>query len=502
MKYDNDKSSEQWVEEHVVRFMEKSRHTEQELTSLRAFLSSQYLDVINFQQVCDNLYDGIHITDGEGRVLFINRAYTRTTGIRPEELLGRKVSDIEKEGLLYNGSVTERVIRQKKRVNSVATIHRLNKKVLVTGNPVFDESGALKMVVTNTRDFLELKQLEAKLLFLSAEQQGRSDGTVSIQHKTLCGVGGQSAAMQAVMKLVCSVAPTDATVLITGESGTGKEVIANEIVQRSQRSDKPFVKLNCAAIPGALLESELFGYEEGAFTGAKRAGKRGLFEVANGGVILLDEVGDMPLDLQAKLLRVLQSKTMLRIGGSKPVELDVRLIASTNKDLQEEVRKGRFREDLYYRLNVVPVALPPLRERREEIPALTEYFCQAFSKKYGRTTHFTQEALVLMQEYSWPGNIRELENLVERMVILCYPHTVTGDDVAGVLFPQGTMGCPAQGTLKEQVQAFERQLILKTLRSAGSMRKAAQMLGVDHSTIVKKCRQYGLSVERSDVTSE
>lgn len=492
MSYYGDKMTKKWAEESVVRYLDKSKHRDMELSSLRTFLSSQHLEAINFQQVCDNLYDGIHITDGEGKVLFINQAYTRTTGIYPEELLGRKVCDIEREGILYTGSVTDRVIQQKRRINSVATILRMHKEVLVTGNPVFDENGDIKLVVTNTRDFSELKRLEAQLMYMAEEHQKAQKDTGFASAEDASGVTDQSAAMRAVMKLVCSVAPTDATVLITGESGTGKELVANEIVRRSQRSGKPFIKLNCAAIPSALLESELFGYEEGAFTGAKRAGKAGLFEIANGGVILLDEIGDMPMDLQAKLLRVLQSRTMLRIGGSKPVKLDVRVLASTNKDLKEEVQNGRFREDLYYRLNVVPISLPPLRERREEIPALIEYFCQSFSKKYGRTTHFSDEALLLMQEYHWPGNIRELENLVERMVILCYPHVVAADDVADVLYPEKPVMQSERYTLKAQVQAFERQVIVRTLHSAGSMRKAAQILGVDHSTIVKKCRMYGI----------
>lgn len=497
MSYYGDEMTKKWTEENVTRYLDKSRHRDQELSSLRMLLSSRQLEFINFQQVCDNLYDGIHITDGEGKVLFINRAYTRTTGIYPEELLGRRVSDIEREGVLYTGSVTERVIRQKKRVNSVATILRMKKEVLVTGNPVFDENGDVKLVVTNTRDFSELKQLEAQLMYVAEEQQkGQTDAVLTLSGDAE-GIVDRSPAMRAVMKLVCSVAPTDATVLITGESGTGKEVVANEIVRRSRRSQRPFIKLNCAAIPGPLLESELFGYEEGAFTGAKKAGKAGLFEMANGGTILLDEIGDMPMDLQAKLLRVLQSRTVLRIGGSKPVALDVRVIASTNKDLKREVQNGRFREDLYYRLNVVPIALPPLRARLEEIPALTEHFCQAFSQKYGRTTHFSEQALLVMRGYPWPGNIRELENLVERMVILCYPHQVTADDVAAVLYPEQSLVPTGQQTLKAQVQAFERQVILRTLHTAGTMRKAAQILGVDHSTIVKKCRLYG--IDRSGI---
>ena len=212
--------------------------------------------------------------------------------------------------------------------------------------------------------------------------------------------------MASVMALIRTIAPTDVTVLITGESGTGKELAANEIYQCSDRMGKPFIKVNCAAIPAELLESELFGYEEGAFTGARRAGKAGMFELANTGVILLDEIGDMPLPLQTKLLRVLQQRELMRIGGSKPIPLDIRVIASTNKDLREEVRQGRFREDLYYRLNVVPIELKPLRERREDIPYLTEQFCRGFNKKYGKNAQISSEGMELILAYNWPGNWR------------------------------------------------------------------------------------------------
>lgn len=322
----------------------------------------------DFREVCQHLYDGIHITDGEGVILFINDAYTRTTGIRPEQVLGRRVSEIE--GLLYQGSVTGQVLKTKQRVNAVATILGLGKEVLVTGTPVFDPFGNVKLVVTNTRDFPELKRLEGQLHTLTEERRKANQELAYLRQRQAGGkeLIYRSGAMESVVELARTVAQTDVTVLITGESGTGKELIANELYQNSARRDKPFIKVNCAAIPAELLESELFGYEEGAFTGARRSGKAGLFELADTGVILLDEIGDMPLALQTKLLRVLQQRELIRVGGSRPVKLDLRVIAATNKDLREQARQGRFREDLYYRLNVVPIELKPLRERRADIP--------------------------------------------------------------------------------------------------------------------------------------
>ena len=453
------------------------------------------LSQIDFREICENLYDGIHVTDGTGTIIFINQAYTRTTGIKPEDLLGRKVSEVEREGKLYKGAVTDTVLAQRRRVNSVATIFPLNKEVLVTGTPVFAPDGSIKMVVTNTRDFPELKRLEQQLLTLTEERQKADEELAYLRQQQTGGkqMYYHSAAMRQVVELIHTVAPTDVTVLITGESGTGKELIANEIYQNSTRRGKPFIKVNCAAIPAELLESELFGYEKGAFTGARRSGKSGMFELANTGVILLDEIGDMPLPLQAKLLRVLQQREIMRIGGSKTIQLDLRVIASTNLDLQEQVRAGRFREDLYYRLNVVPIELKPLRERKEDIPYLVERFCADFSKKYGKDTRISAAGMDLLQSYRWPGNIRELENMLERIVVTNSGGIITRDVVYSALNPDGShshLNPAAGGTLRQQVFAFEREVILQAVEREGSLRKAAKALGVDHSTLVKKYRHF------------
>lgn len=447
----------------------------------------------DFREVCENLYDGIHVSDGEGRILYINEAYTRTTGILPEEILGRKVSDIEGEGRLYHGSVTAQVLQKKTRVNSVAEIIKLGKEVLVTGTPVFDSEGKIKLVVTNTRDFPELKRLEKQLLTLT-EESNKAKEELAFLRKRQIGdkqLFCSSASMRTVMELIHTIAPTDVTVLITGESGTGKELAANEIYQKSSRCGKPFIKVNCAAIPTQLLESELFGYEEGAFTGAKKSGKAGMFELANTGVIFLDEIGDMPLALQTKLLRVIQQKELLRIGGNQPIKLDIRIIAATNRNLKEQIKEGLFREDLYYRLNVVPIQLQPLRDRKDDIPFLAKQFCDSFSQKYGKTASISPGAIALLQKYAWPGNIRELENLIERMVVTNFSGTISQSDVFSALHPGGLpfhIDEEGNASLKEQVSAFEREVIRHTLEREGSLRKAAKVLGVDHSTLVKKRR--------------
>ena len=451
----------------------------------------------DFRRVCEYNYDPIHVTDGEGNILFINEAYSRVTGIRPEVYVGRNIFDVEREGVLYKGSVSEQVIRTGKPVNNIARIHGKGIDVLVTGVPIFDEDGEIEMVVANTRDISGLKDMERELQSLTEERKKAEEELAYLRRRQMGDrrATHASSAMRMVEELIDTVAGTDVTVLITGESGTGKELAANEIYEKSPRAGKPFIKVNCAAIPAELLESELFGYEDGAFTGARKAGKAGLFELANTGVILLDEVGDMPMALQTKLLRVIQQRELRRIGGGAPIKLDIRIIASTNKDLRQAVRQGTFREDLYYRLNVVPLELKPLRERKEDIPRLVETFCSEFGRKYGKHVTVEEDGIELMLTYAWPGNIRELENLVERLVVTSVGETVNRAQVYRALAPAGIQlqsGADSRATLKEQVAAFEQEIIRAAVSREGSLRRAAAVLGVDHSTLVKKCKRYGM----------
>lgn len=452
---------------------------------------------LDFRKICENNYDPIHVADGEGTILFVNEAYTRITGIAPHQVVGRNIIDVEREGKLYKGSVTEMVLRTRQQVNNIAHIHGKGIDVLATGVPIFSENGEIEMVITNTRDISGLKEMERELQSLTEERKKAEEELAYLRRRQMGDrrASHDSRAMRMVAELIDTVAGTDVTVLITGESGTGKELAANEIYEKSPRAGKPFIKVNCAAIPAELLESELFGYEDGAFTGARKAGKAGLFELANTGVILLDEVGDMPMALQTKLLRVIQHRELRRIGGSTPVKLDIRIIASTNKDLRQAVRDGTFREDLYYRLNVVPLELKPLRERKEDIPGLVDIFCREFNKKYGKRAEIAPDGIELMLSYSWPGNIRELENLVERLVVTSVGGTITRAQIYRALTPSGAQ-MPSESdnraTLKEQVAVFEQEIIRAAVAREGSLRRAAAVLGVDHSTLVKKCKRYGM----------
>ncbi|TCW62633.1 sigma-54 dependent transcriptional regulator [Treponema sp. J25] len=322
---------------------------------------------------------------------------------------------------------------------------------------------------------------------------------------------GESPPMKTLRALIDKVAPTDSTVLITGESGTGKEVVARSIHRLSKRSDGPFVPINLGGIPENLLESELFGYEKGAFTGAEGR-KVGLFELASGGTLFLDEIGDMPLHLQVKLLRVLQDRKLIRLGGSRPIPIDVRIVAATNKNLEEAVREGQFREDLYYRLAVIRLHIPPLRERKEDIPVLAQRFTERFARELGRyPRRLSAEVLQFLDRYPFPGNVRELENAIERAVILSEGEEIKIEDFSFAgpwqasppafsgMEPPAAVGESPQnpsglgGLEGRSLQELEREAIrLALLRNGGHREKTAQELGITRRTLLNKIREYGL----------
>jgi two-component system response regulator AtoC len=300
---------------------------------------------------------------------------------------------------------------------------------------------------------------------------------------------GTSKQLRDILALIRKVAPTDSPVFIQGESGTGKELVANTVWHYSKRKDTPFIALNCASLSENLIESEIFGHEKGAFTSAYQL-KHGLVEVADKGTLFLDEIGEMPIGLQAKLLRFLDSGEFRRVGGNKAMRVDVRLITATNKDLPEMIKAGTFREDLFYRLNVITVILPPLRERKEDIPELARYFLKKYSKKLSKTVKdFTGEALDLLAGYNWPGNVRELENVIERAVILCESDRIDAEDLS----------IPSAATVAElgtnpSLEEMEKNYILRVLKEAnGNQSKASQLLGIDRKTLYLKLKKYGIS---------
>lgn len=369
--------------------------------------------------IIENSYDGIYITDHEGVTLKTNTAIERITGIPKEYYIGKKVDALIKRGILKI-SVTDKVLKQRRTV-SVVQENFSGNEILITGNPVFDEHGEIEKVVTNIRDLSDLNELQAELKKTNEanEKFKREIDRLKQRNNSVEGVVINNERMKIIYDMVDRIANVDATLLILGETGVGKDVFANYLYKRSSRSrEGQFIKVNCGAIPPDLLESELFGYESGAFTGASRKGKPGMFELADNGILFLDEVGELPLTLQVKLLGVLQDKEFQRIGGITPKKVNVRVIAATNRNLKEMVSQGSFRDDLYYRLNVIPVIIPPLKERREDILPLIQMFLNKFNESYQLNKEFEPKLNDFFYTYDWPGNIRELSNLIERLVII------------------------------------------------------------------------------------
>jgi len=473
----------------------------QDISDLEAIASelkaSQALNK-ELDAIIDSVYEGLYITDGKGYTTRINKSYTRITGIKPEEVIGWHMKDLVDKGY-YSQSVTLIVLEKKEPVTIMHTI-KGSKRCLITGNPVFNEKGEIICVVTTVRDITELINLKEKLEKTEELTRKYHLELAHLRQQQLekSEVVGQSRELKLVMDLAYRAAQVDANVLLLGETGVGKDVIALWIHKESPRKDGPFIKVNCAAIPESLLESELFGYEKGAFTGAQNKGKPGMFELADTGTILLDEVGDLPLSLQAKLLRVIQEKEITRIGGTKAQKLDLRIIAATNQDLAELVRKGRFREDLYYRLNVIPIHIPPLRERKEDIVLLAKHYLDYYNNKYNRRKQLHNSALEVMYKYDWPGNVRELRNLLERVVVIINEDVITRDHLKSLAEKSAKETPAAEGIkqrrLEEAVAELEKQLIAKALESKGSTRKAAALLGVSQPTVVRKARKYGLRI--------
>jgi PAS domain S-box-containing protein len=362
--------------------------------------------------IIESSFDAIYITDGEGITLRVNEAYSRMSGIPREAFLGKTLEELVDEGSMRHSTVPL-VLKRKERVTTLC--EKNGHKLLKTGSPIFDNSGRISRVVMNIRDITELDQLKTDL------EQARNLSQHYQEELTKYNMVDKyiirSPKSRDLLDLCIRLGRVDTTVLIQGESGVGKEIAANIIHSNSARGKKPLISINCAAIPENLLESELFGYSPGAFTGANKHGKAGIFETANAGTLFLDEVAELPLTLQGKLLRAIQQREITRVGSTEPTSIDVRIIAATNRDLEQMVALKKFRKDLYYRLNVVPVTVPPLRERKVEIPFLVNHFLEIFNSKYGLNKRIDERVIKNLMNYNWPGNVRELENLIERLVV-------------------------------------------------------------------------------------
>ncbi len=452
--------------------------------------------------IIDSSFDGLYITDGDGLTLRLNKAYERITGLDANEFIGKNVSTIESEGIVSE-SVTALVLQRREPV-TISQEMRTGKTTLATGNPVFDDAGKIFRVVSNVRDITELNELRQKLEEVESLSQHYETQlrTLKMQYTGSDNIITNSSKMKTLLSTVMRLAQFDSTILVTGESGTGKELIAEIIHNYSNRKDEPFIKVNCGAIPEQLLESELFGYDYGAFTGAKKEGKPGYFQLASGGTLFLDEIGDLPYNLQVKLLRVLQNKEIVRVGGTKSIPVDVRIVTGTNHNLLELVDKKLFREDLYYRLNVVPINVPPLRERKEDIPPLVSHFIKLYNRKHKLNKRISPEIIDIFMSYNWPGNVRELENLIERLIVVTTRDLITREDLPTSI----SFGLPSYAEvivsgiipLQEAIEKVEKQILEKAYQKYRTSRQMAKELKVDASTVVRKAAKYGISHNGSE----
>lgn len=452
--------------------------------------------------IIETIYDGVILSDLEGRIFWANSGVERVSGgIKITEILGKTAKELEDEGIIVSQS--KKILGK----NPMILKQRLRTGVelLITSTKAYDDNDKFLFFVANLRDITELNRLKKEMEETKHLNQRYHQELTDLHDKLLQqnSIIFKSKKMQQVRERVLKIARTDTNVLLTGPSGSGKGVIARFIHKTSNRDKEPFVQINCGAIPEPLLESELFGYDKGAFTGASKQGKIGLMEMADKGTILLDEMGDLPLSLQVKLLRAIQEQVVYRVGSIKPIQLNVRIIAATNRDLEEMVKKGLFREDLYYRLNVIPIHIPPLRERKEDILPLAFSFLDRYNKKHGTDKSFSMEVCNILEAYLWPGNVRELENLVERMLIISDNQKLTPDSLPPHLQTElldniaSGISPPLQGgillPLRDVRLRAEREAIARALEIGGSTRKAAKLLEVDHSTVVRKARQLNIT---------
>ncbi|SDQ89673.1 sigma-54 interaction domain-containing protein [Virgibacillus salinus] len=451
-------------------------------------LADKYKEEI-FETVFENAYHCFVVVNGDGLITYMNITYCDFLETNKQEVIGRHVTDVIENSRMH--------IVAKSGKEEIADLQYIRGNHMIANRiPVRSDGEVVGAVGTVLfRDTKEWKKMNSHIKDLLLElEHYRSQ--LNNQHGTtysLHDIVGSSPQMNELKNKIKKVSPGDVSVLLRGESGTGKELFAHSIHHLSERSSNPFIKVNCAAIPEHLLESELFGYKEGAFTGAKKGGKLGKFQLANGGTVFLDEIGDMPLSAQVKILRVLQEGEVEALGANDTQKIDVRIIAATNQSLEKLIEEQRFRDDLFYRINVVQVQIPPLRERTEDLRVLSKYILSKVTKRSGkRVIDFDQTVLDCFMTYQWPGNIRELENVIESAVHLTNTEIITLEDLPDHIQPNSYI-LQQNGTLKEILNNTEKQTIERSLNKAnGDKMKAAKLLGIGKSKLYDKIKKYGI----------
>lgn len=444
--------------------------------------------------IFEGITDAVFIDDAEGICQWCNDACEDLYNTTMEEIQGKTVDELEKMGI-FSPSVTKRVLEEKRELTIIHK-NRYGKMLLTTGTPIFipgQKPAKLSMVITTSRDITQLSRTTEKTNAAKALLNAKK---ISAQKFDLADskVIASSEAMQNVMMLAKRLASVNTTVLITGESGVGKGLIAKTLHEEGNRWKEPFVTVNCGAIPENLIESELFGYVAGAFTGSRSGGKKGLFEAAQNGTIFLDEISELPLNLQVKLLQVIQERQITPVGSTEAIPIDVRIISATNRDLETLVKEGKFREDLYYRLNVVPLNVPPLRERHEDILPLIQLNLAKCNRNLHENKRISSDALSILIKYPWPGNTRELQNIVERLLITTSHDVISADDIFEFIkqAAEENTSISVDLSLAAAMEKAEKEILEQALENYKSTRAIAKVLQVSQPTIVRKLNKYGL----------
>lgn len=492
-------------------------HPNLESETCRTILSElETLNLYHIEYLGKQLNVGICICDKDGIIRYVNKNNEALVGIKRTDCIGKSYHTFTSAGGGISNVVIKQVLESEEVYSSLVYSASTGIQFLESGAPIYDTHGALIGAILIDQDVSDTIKLEERLknteekLAQYRELSGRNDQIIQQLNQQSIVVKRhfsdleefKSPAIQAAYQLAYQASQTDVTTLLVGETGTGKEIITNYIFEHSQRSEKPFIKVNCAAIPEHLLESEMFGYVKGAFTGANTQGKVGLLELANHGTLFLDEIGELPLEFQAKLLRAIQQKEITKIGDTKIIKLDCRIIAATNRDLQEMVTNGTFRRDLFYRLNIFPIKIPALRDRKEDIPNIASHFLSVFNRKYNKNILFRSDVYDGLISYRWPGNIREMENIIERWAVIFESDTVIGWDKVKNQFAQDQSVDAIQDThflgrsLKTLTDNYERDILIWALKKYPTSRKAAAALGVNHSTVVRKAQALGIALTR------
>ncbi|HFG9718601.1 TPA: sigma-54 interaction domain-containing protein, partial [Clostridioides difficile] len=471
------------------------------------------LDLEFYQKILEASHDEICVSDDKGIIIYCNKAFEENYGLKKEDILGKNVSFLEDSG--YSTKSPIPIVLKTKTKFSLEQDTQTGKKLIITATPIFDENGHLEFTVENCRDITELNNIKNKLED-TKKQVKKYKSEVETLYRTALRIEDtvimDGIVMRPIINTVNHVSKTDVSVLLLGESGTGKSSLARYIHHNSNRSNGPFITINCATISPQLLESELFGYTSGAFTGASTKGKVGLVELANGGTLFLDEIGDIPQNLQAKFLQLIQDRTFTPVGSLKNKKVDIRIISATNVDLVSKVKEKKFREDLYYRLNVIEIKLPPLRERRDNLVEIIKYYFNRYSSDFNLNKTISKEAMDAIANYRFPGNIRELQNIIQKILLTCTDNHITIDDLPNILTKNIHITNNGNKTHISQInkviisdskstnyknknfdtliKEYEKNIILDAYEKFGSSYKVAKHLEISQSKANRLIRKY------------